>query len=277
MKIPFSKYQGTGNDFILIDDREGQFPNQNAEFIRSLCDRRFGIGADGLILLQRSSSADFKMRIFNSDGGEPGMCGNGLRCLIHFLKRLKIDKETCHIEVTGRIYFCRFQDEKIKICLGSPKILYWDLAIAIENEPLRLFVLDTGVPHAVVFTEDLEKIDLMQIGRKLRFHPKLAPEGANVDFAKILPSKEIRMRTYERGVEGETLMCGTGAAAVAFAAFQIYRLSSPIKIQAPQNEHLEFIVTPIQKGEHEIEMTGPAAIVFTGEIEEGTCKTKKER
>jgi len=266
MKIPFSKYQGTGNDFILIDDREGKLSNQKAELIRSLCDRRFGIGADGLILLQRSSAADFKMRIFNSDGKEAGMCGNGLRCLIHFLKKLKIDRETYHIEVMGRIYPCCFQDEKIQVYFGQPKIQYWDLAFEIENSKLRLFVLDTGVPHAVVFSDDIEQSAFMDLAKKIRFHPRFAPEGVNVDFAKVLPSKEIRMRTYERGVEGETLMCGTGAAAVAFTAFQIYRLSSPIKILAPQNQYLEFRVTPNKKGEHEVEMIGPAAIVFTGEI-----------
>jgi len=267
MKIPFSKYQGTGNDFILIDDRDRKCPIQNAEHIRTLCDRRFGIGADGLILLRSSSCADYTMQFFNPDGSEPGMCGNGLRCFIHFLKTLGMHQETYRIEVKQRIFTCHFEEERIHVVFQNPQVIQWDIPLQIEKEKLSVHVVDTGVPHAVIFDERLEQIDLVQLGRKIRFHPAFSPNGVNVNFAFILPSGEILMRTYERGVEGETLMCGTGAVAVAYAAFKKYQLRNPIQIRAPKNEQLEFVISESLHSGCQIEMAGPVVQVFTGEVD----------
>jgi diaminopimelate epimerase len=257
MMLSFSKYHGTGNDFILIDDRAEVFPVGNTARIRSLCDRRFGIGADGLVLLQNSTRADCKMRIFNADGGEPSMCGNGLRCIIHFLKQLGVAQQRVLVEVKDRLFACQWVGDKIEVNLGTPKIHHWDLAC----EGRTVSILDTGVPHLVSFVENCLQIDLMTEGKALRFHPLFAPDGVNVNFATFLPSGAIRMRTYERGVEGETLMCGTGAAAVAFAASKLHGSNNPISILAPQNTLLEMHIDPVAE---QILMLGPATHVFTG-------------
>jgi len=248
-RVSFVKYQGTGNDFILVDDRLGNF-SWDASLIRSLCHRQRGVGADGVILLGEVPP-DFTMRIFNSDGGEAESCGNGLRCLAQFLKDLGIVRPAYRIRTQGGIANAFFRGKHPAIDLGVPK----EIRLGIETPFGPVHCIDMGVPHAVHFVPDVQRIDVRKKGAALR---KLL--GANVDFASLRSDGSIEARTFERGVEGETLSCGTGAAAIGAVAKQIYRLKEPIPIRFPGGELL------IWEEEGRMVLSGPAEKVFTGSI-----------
>ena len=263
MILSFSKYQGAGNDFIVIDDRSCRFPVEDKELIERLCFRNLGIGADGLVLLQPSSFADFRMRVFNADGMEASMCGNGLRCLIVYLKDLGFKEETFHIETEAEVLKCSYLGGKVSVEFSTPKVLHWGTFLQEGSVLEELFVVDTGVPHAVIFVEDLEECLVEKWGREIRSHPKFAPHGVNVNFVKVSSDGTARIRTYERGIEGETLACGTGAAAAAFVLSQKEGQGMPIRVMPKSGEGLEFSIKGASK---RIEMQGRAEFVFEGRI-----------
>lgn len=263
---PFVKYHGNGNDFILIDGRFfAQFLLEPA-WIQKICHRHYGVGGDGVIFLGNSGSADYRMRIFNSDGGEASMCGNGIRCLILFIEKLGDTRSEWKIETAKEILRCRKEKDEIFVNLGIPTIVSWPEVGQTQNP---LFVVDTGVPHAVVFEEDLSQTLVEERGRKIRFSSEFSPEGVNVNFAFRKGEREWAVRTYERGVEKETMACGTGAAAVAFVAARLSQKSLPIKIVPFSNldsEGMDFQFFPLSNNHWEIEMKGRAQEVFTGQI-----------
>jgi diaminopimelate epimerase len=251
-KLSFVKYQGAGNDFIIIDDRVPFFPTDDTHLIQKLCHRRFGIGADGIILLQTDAKADFRMRILNSDGSEAESCGNGLRCLARFIADIRGESITSYkIWMHDQIVEAFVEKEKISIALNDPR----NLTLHIQQD---VHFVDTGVPHAVVFVPDVQKIDLNREGRALRFHPCFGPRGSNVNFASLQSDGSISVRTFERGVEGETLACGTGAAAVGTIAAQLYNCPSPIRTHFPGGD-LE-----ISFSDEGLKLAGPAVRVFEG-------------
>jgi len=256
MIIPFAKYHGAGNDFILVDDRVLKFPVADEAFIVHMCQHRLGIGADGLILLQPSELADFRMRIFNADGKEAEMCGNGLRCLVDFIRQDGFKLREVSIETQGRIVQCTWKGDKISVDLGS----YEQYGKPVKIEPYTLHMVNTGVPHAVAFVETLEHPQFTAVASKIRSHPALGPEGANVNFAQFYEGK-IYTRTYERGVEDETLACGTGAAAVAIAAVQKYGLKNPVCIVPASQEELF-----VEVHSDRVHLLGQATLVFIGSI-----------
>ncbi len=268
MKIPFTKYHGVGNDFVIVDSRH--VPNFDySHLARVLCHRQHGIGADGLILFFPSTVADYKMAIFNADGSEPTMCGNGIRCLFDFIHR---GVQKLNIETLYGVLTCRQSGDAIAVNLGVPKVLHWPLTLP----QVELFVVDTGVPHAVLFVDDLDNVNVSETGAALRFSPHFAPHGVNVNFVSKLESGKVALRTYERGVEGETLACGTGAAAAAFVVMKHDNLASPIvtltrlsfdqtPIQYRQDLHFQFQTN--EQGATEIEMLGKAVEVFQGSIQ----------
>lgn len=257
MKICFSKYHGAKNDFILIDNRQGKAAIDDPRVIRQLCDRRSGIGADGVLFIEDSTVADYKMRLFNADGSVPAMCGNGIRCAFHFLS-----EQALRIEVAGRIFPCKYQDGKISVDLGVPEVLHWPIYI----DGLPIYVLNTGVPHAVFFA-DVNAGDFVERAREIRSHSAFAPHGVNVNCVQV-QAGALLIRTFERGVEGETLSCGTGAAAAVWTARAVHGMQGRIAIQtrvgfdsALFEESLDFCTS----AEH-IEMRGPAHCVFTGHV-----------
>jgi len=266
LTLCFSKYQAAGNDFILLDDRSSRFSIENRSFIQKLCSRQFGIGADGLILLQTSSCADFRMRICNADGLEAAFCGNGFRCLVLYLRHLGFKEDSFNIETQNAVIGASFQGGKVLVKLPSPKVLCWGGRVEGDLGPYEFFVVDTGVPHAVIFVEDLEEFPVDKIGRQIRFHPLWATSGVNVNFIKIMPDGAIRIRTYERGVEGETLSCGTGAAAAAFVVSRKKESANTLRVIPKSGESLEFSFqdNSLDKKMH---MVGPAALVFEGRLE----------
>jgi diaminopimelate epimerase len=256
MQFNFAKYHGAGNDFVIIDDRKMRFPIEDQKFIEHICEHRLGVGADGVVLLQPSETADFRMRIFNADGKEAAQCGNGLRCLVDFIRQMGHCSSNLTIETHERIVQCSWEGDQITVDLGA---YIW----AHDNFPIGPFSLQlvhTGVPHAVAFVKDLAIADFQSVASKLRFHEAFAPQGANVNFAQMRGDK-IYTRTYERGVEEETLACGTGAAAVAVAAMKKYQLKNPICIVPASREELFVEVTS-----QTVRLRGRATFVFHGSI-----------
>lgn len=271
MHIPFSKYSGCGNDFILIDNRQKVFDTTRTDNIVHLCHRRQGIGADGVVFLEASLNlslkADFRMRIFNADGSEAEMCGNGLRCLVRFIQELGIAGHQFLIETMHQLIRTTLSAEYVSVDMPVPTNYRFFDQLIIEGTPYTLHFLDTGVPHAVLFVDDLHRDKWMTIAPKIRHHPHFKPKGANVNFAVIHSNQEVEMRTYERGVEGETLACGTGATAVAIAAACVHGLSSPIVIKPKSGDaiHIAFpgkLTLPIAISQ--LTMSGPAVKVFSG-------------
>lgn len=261
MKIPFVKYHGAGNDFILVDDRQLCFPVFQKGLIAALCRRSLGIGADGLILLQPSKRADFLMRIFNSDGSEPAMCGNGIRCLAAFIQELRWENPTCMIETKAGLLQCHYANNRIGIHLGSPKVLFTNLTLAINGNPFKIDVVDTGVPHGVIFVDDLHALPFVDTARPIRFDPQFSPGGINVNFAKLFSDGSVAMRTYERGVEEETLSCGTGAAAVGYLVAQKKPAKGPVQIRNKEGTHILDVLSTEPDG---VELWGEAVRVFEG-------------
>jgi diaminopimelate epimerase len=248
-ELIFSKYEGTGNDFILIDDRQQVFPI-NPQKISKLCHRQYGIGTDGLILLRPSSKGDFAMRIFNKDGSEAEMCGNGLRCLLQFLIDLGENKGKFTIETAKKIYPCEIKNEGIFVDMGTPTIL---------EEKGSEILLDVGVPHLVTFVEDLSQFDLE--ARK-----RFSVIRVNVNYARIDPFNTIHMRTFERGVEEETFSCGSGATAVCMAAWKQFGIAGPVKVIFGSGEQLQFKILTENQNLKSIIMSGDVRHVFDGKV-----------
>ncbi|MBS4167888.1 diaminopimelate epimerase [Parachlamydia sp. AcF125] len=262
MNLAFSKYNGCGNDFILIDNRDRRFPDRDASFIRRLCQRQYGIGADGLILLELSQIADFRMRIFNADGCETEMCGNGIRCLVKFAQDLGITKKHYTIQTMHSILEAFSSEDSITISMGEPAEIEWATQIEVDQTLLTVHWIDTGVPHAVIFVDEVEKADWMALAPKIRSHPHFSPKGVNVNFAQI-QKHQISLRTYERGVEQETLACGTGATAAALAAAKTMNIPSPVSIKTRSGDNLEVRFEKTSKF-HNVHLTGSAICTFKG-------------
>ncbi|MGA8164149.1 MAG: diaminopimelate epimerase [Waddliaceae bacterium] len=264
--IPFAKYSGCGNDFILIDNRQQTFSPADRPLIKKLCQRRLGIGADGMIFLENGTrGGDFRMRIINADGSEAEMCGNGIRCLGKFIRQLGVPQNAFSVEVPGRLCHVQLENGDVSVSLGPPTQVQWSLQLPLQHRCFTVDYLNTGVPHAVIFTADVNTVDLAAIGPAIRYHPKLAPAGTNVTIASLSRQREIHLRTYERGVEGETLACGTGAAAAAIAAARKYGLSNPIVVNTHSRETLIFNLTWHQRVVQDVKMKGPATLVYRGE------------
>jgi diaminopimelate epimerase len=224
-KVQFYKLQASGNDFILIDrrkfDKEAKINYK--KFAQKFCARKFGVGADGLLVIESSKKYDFKMRIFNADGSEPEMCGNGARCVAFWANRnlkglakvIKFDTKAGLIEAAVKGKKSDSKCGEVAIKMVEPQGLRLDLMIRILGRTVKANFINTGVPHTIIFVEGIENIDINKIGREIRFHKRFSPAGTNVNFVEISNDGFIKVRTYERGVEAETLACGTGVTASA--------------------------------------------------------------
>jgi diaminopimelate epimerase len=274
MRWPFAKFVGCGNDFILFDNRHGNFPLSQPGLIKWLCHRQEGIGADGILLLENSMLADFRMRIFNSNGSEAEMCGNGLRCFVKWLADQGLQRQIYRIEVMHRILTALLVKNTVCIEMGKPVNSQWNIPLSFENQLLNVHHLDTGVPHTILFVKDLTHIKFIELGAYIRNHSRWMPKGTNVNLAQQTGPQTFKIRTYERGVEGETLGCGTGATAVALAAAYQYHLSSPIIIQTSSGEELSIEFLQQEQDFSNVTLTGPVQGIFQGEID--LCITRKE-
>jgi diaminopimelate epimerase len=252
----FWKYHGRGNDFVLIDDQNKTFPLEE-KTISHMCHRRLGIGADGLILLQKSSKADFRMRIFNSDGKEAKSCGNGLLCLLTFLQDQNLfSQKSLSIETFDRIVYGIKEKNGFSIEMGEPLGLKMNQDLVIDGQKITLHQVNTGVDHAVVFVENIKEALVEKLGKKIRYLKEFSPDGVNVNFVEK-KNDDYHVRTYERGVEAETLSCGTGACAVGTVANKLY---GEKECQISFQEGGLFI----QLENNKIFMKGSATFVFSG-------------
>jgi diaminopimelate epimerase len=231
--IVFTKLVAAGNDFVLIDNRVSRFSRRVlVSLTKQMCDRKFGIGADGLLALEKSRSADFKMRIFNADGSEAEMCGNGSRCFALYCAQLK-GKSVANLKIQtlAGVINAYVNRDRVKVNLTAPKNMKLDIPVSIPGKTLHVNFINTGVPHAVIFTEGLPSMEIVDLGRQIRYHKVFSPRGTNVDFVEVTGVNDITIRTYERGVEDETLACGTGS--VASALITGYKLQGARSITRP--------------------------------------------
>lgn len=267
MKIPFMKMSGSGNDFILIDHRNPILhESQIQDFARKVCQRRISVGADGLILIERSEKADFKWRFFNRDGSEAEMCGNGGRCAARFAYLKRITGASLRFETLAGILTAEVEGKRVRLELTRPHSLKLDETLLIDGKEQKISSINTGVPHVVIFVEDLEKVDVLSIGRIIRFHPHFAPRGTNVNFLHLEKGNQLNIRTYERGVEEETLACGTGVVASALIAAFKGLVKSPVFIKTRGGEIL-VVDYEIEANETKrVFLQGEVHIIYEGEM-----------
>lgn len=259
MQIEFYKYQGTGNDFVMIDNRQGIFPKDNIELIAHLCDRRFGIGGDGLILLENDPETDFKMVYYNSDGNQSSMCGNGGRCLVAFAKKLNVIEDNTTFIATDGLHHASVANN------GIVSLQMIDVE-EVKITPEYVF-MNTGSPHHIQLVEDLEHYNVKENGASIRYGELYGKQGSNINFVKKIDETTFSLRTYERGVEDETLACGTGATAVAIAMNVLGETkANSIDLNVEGGK----LVVSFDKKDGQftnVFLKGPAEFVFKGTIE----------
>lgn len=267
LPLPFCKMSGAGNDFIIIDHRKPLIPEAGmAEFARLVCRRRFSVGADGLFLLEPSNIADFKWRFFNADGSEAEMCGNGARCVARFAYMHGIAAARMRFETLAGIIEAMVADTQVTVTMTPPHSFRFDLPVEVGGRQFVVHSVDTGVPHIVVFVDQIDKVEVAALGRQLRYHPQFAPAGTNVNFLGR-QGEEFCIRTYERGVEDETMACGTGVVAGALVAAFKGLAASPVEMVTSGGVALkvQFTGSP-QEGVDRVLLSGPAHLIYRGEL-----------
>ena len=268
--INFTKMVASGNDFIVAEVRSQKSEVRSLSILaKKFCDRKFGIGADGLLFLEKSKIADIRMRVFNVDGSEAEMCGNGARCVALYSAReqrtdYRVQKKV-KIETKAGIIESQVSGENVRIKLTDPKDIKLNIPIRINNRSLKVNFINTGVPHTVIFVEGLDKIDVVTLGRQIRYHKAFAPRGTNVDFAEVLSNNYIKVRTYERGVEDETLACGTGAVASALlTTYNLQLTTKKINVHPKSGEILKVYFDRQDGNFKNVWLEGKVKIVYTG-------------
>lgn len=271
--IEFTKMQGSGNDFIVLDGKVFSSIVRRPTSLVKLCDRKFGIGADGVLLLEKSKKADVRMRIFNADGSEAEMCGNGARCCA-FYYAFKTRKKEFEIETLAGVLRAQVTSQSVKLKMTDPSDLRLDCKVGAGGKVYEADYVNTGVPHAVIEVDDLDGLSVKEIGRLIRHHKIFQPAGTNVDFIKVYDSGHVCLRTYERGVEDETLACGTGSVASAIIAVlnhvdknQKHKdLASThrVLVTTRSGEVLKVYFKILKKSVKDVWLEGKAQIVFTG-------------
>jgi len=268
MPLPFVKISGTGNDFILIDHRKPRIALEvMPEFARLVCRRRFSAGADGLIFIEDSDKADFKWLFFNGDGSEAEMCGNGARCAARFAYMQGIASAHMRFETLAGIIEATVSDMNVSVRMTEPKDFQQEQTVEVEGNDLVMHSVDTGVPHAVLFVEDYSQVDVRQLGSLIRHHSEFMPAGTNVNFVQKLEGGALKVRTYERGVEDETLACGTGAVASALVFALLGEADSPVDIVTSGGDRLTIIFDLLEdRTATNVFLKGPAHVVYTGDL-----------
>ena len=265
--LRFTKMNGAGNDFILIDNRAGDV-HLDRKKIAHLCDRHRGVGADGVLLLENATNrADFRMRYFNADGGEAEMCGNGARCFARFANKVAKPQKKISFETPAGVISAELVGDAVTLRMTEPTDLRLDIKLPAANGNKTVHFINSGVPHVVIPISRIDDVDVRRDGSALRYHKMFSPTGANVNFIEKRGSKKIAIRTYERGVEDETLACGTGivASALIFAATE--NTNGPITVIARGGDELQVGFEKIGNQFRDVTLTGPAEFVFEGTVE----------
>jgi diaminopimelate epimerase len=292
-QVSFAKLSGAGNDFVVIDNREnviqippnpplqggnctgrpsqeGKYPVDEADFVRKICARRVSVGADGLLLVENSDVADFKMRYFNSDGSEVETCGNGARCIARFAYVEKIvSSSEMNFETRAGIYGAQVMKDNVKLRMGDATGMKLNFPLTLSDgqgmtRPYTVSFVNTGVPHTVFFVDDLDAVDVVKLGRETRCHGDFQPEGTNANFVRVRDAGALDIRTYERGVEDETLACGTGCIAAAIIAAAVGEASSPVVAHTRGGYPLKIYFTLESQGAKEVFLEGDARVIYRG-------------
>jgi diaminopimelate epimerase len=271
MKILFTKMTGAGNDFVVIDNRKNLITDK-VTLARKLCDRHWGIGADGLLLLERDKKAAYRMEYHNADGSYGGMCGNGGRCIAAYAVEHGIAAREHSFLALDHVYEAIVNDPIVKLKMKDPTSIQLNLMLPVQDGSIRIHFVDTGAPHAVVVMRGggsgLESVDVMRLGRELRHHSHFQPSGSNVDFLEIEGTKNLTLRTYERGVETETLACGTGSIAAGVVAFLVDGIRPPTDVRMRSGAVLRVDFGIDSDGKpRDVWLTGPVAVVFEGSVD----------
>ncbi len=265
--IPFTKMSGSGNDFILMDNREGIVPFDNLpQFAQRICCRKLSAGADGLILVENSDNVDFKWRFFNSDGSLAEMCGNGARCVARFAMMNGIANEIMGFETIAGVIHAQVQDDQVKIKMTDPFDLVADATLSTSIGTVHYTSINTGVPHVVIEVDDIESVDVTGLGREIRRHHQFEPAGTNVNF--LFPGDRAvgKVRTYERGVEDETLACGTGIVASALALVERYGAASAVTLETRSGSHQKVYYSKEAGQYRDIYLEGDARVIYKGQM-----------
>ena len=268
MVLEFTKMNGAGNDFVLLDNRAGNIKLTTEQVIH-LCDRHRGVGADGVMLLvpARTGKADWAWDFYNSDGSAADMCGNGARCFARYVQKATGQIGSFTFETAAGIIAASFDGARVTVNLTKPKDFKLNQSVPLASGNTTIHSLNTGVPHAVLFVPDADKAMVMEQGAEIRRHAHFGPRGTNVNFVQVLGKNHIRVRTFERGVEGETLACGTGVSACAMVSARVHGFVSPVKVQVQGGDQLEVSFKENGGEFDDVRLTGPADFAFTGQVE----------
>ena len=264
--VRFWKLEGAGNDFLGLDGRSGSF-KLNRKKIADLCDRRRGVGADGVLVVEKPKrrGADFRMRYYNSDGGEAEMCGNGARCFALLTRAVSGRKgNELRVQTQAGLLTLQIRGQEVQVSMTEPTRLRLGKKVVVAGRKVVVDFLNTGVPHAVLFVRSVRSIDVAKQGRAIRYHSAFAPSGTNVNFVEIGRGNRIHVRTYERGVEGETLACGTGVVAASILSNLRRGLRSPILVATRGGDHLRVGFSMENGHARKVTLQGPARIVYRG-------------
>jgi diaminopimelate epimerase len=267
MKIKFTKMHGAGNDFVLIDDRDGKVPWEDHFLMAALAGRRTGIGCEGVILVQHSDKADFRMRFLNPDGTEVELCGNGSRCAAAFAHSIGASGTALTMETMCGLIDAQLSDSGVCVWMPEPSKKNYGIELKVGKMSVRGDFINTGVPHFVVQVPNISTVDVEGLGRALRLHPAFAPDGTNVDFVTFRAPNRMSMRTYERGVEAESGACGTGAVACAVVAVETQQFTLPANVKTPSGYDLTIDGDWRHRKCTGLTLSGPVKFVFTGEID----------
>jgi diaminopimelate epimerase len=265
-EIVFTKASGAGNDFIIIDNRDDGLPVDKATLAQRLCSRHFGIGADGLLLVESSSKAHFMMKYYNSDGSFGGMCGNGGRCIARYAFIRGIAPSELLFEALDFTYHAEVLDQGVCLTMKDPRGLKHDIDVRVGHDTYHGSFVNTGSPHFVTFVDDVMRVPVEMHGRSIRLDPMFSPEGTNVNFVQVTDPNIIRLRTYERGVEIETLACGTGSVASGIISHLFKGQQFPITVQVQSGESLKVSATVEANQIRSPKLEGSAHILFAGRL-----------
>ncbi|MAB77337.1 MAG: diaminopimelate epimerase [Verrucomicrobiales bacterium] len=267
--LKFTKMNGAGNDFVVVDNRDNSL-FLSEDQIKRLCDRQRGVGADGFLAVEPSQNgADYRMRYYNADGGEAEMCGNGARCFARFVNQLEGNSLTeTNFETIAGVIKGEFLNDEVRIQLSKPFDFALNETLEIKDRKRLVHSVNTGVPHAVIFVDELASVDVCALGAATRHHDHFAPTGTNVNFVQIIEPGSICIRTFERGVEAETLACGTGMVACSIVHHEISDVPSPIRVTVAGGDTLEVGFDRVSEGAYEnVTLLGPAEFTFEGILE----------
>ena len=264
MKIPFWKMHGAGNDFILVDDRALTFPAADHSWLAAIGSRRTGVGCEGIILIQPSDSVHFKMRFFNPDGSEVDMCGNGARCIARLAHEIGVAPDHMKFETGAGMIEAEMVGERVRLAMTTPKDWRLNQLLDLDGVKRPYGFVNSGVPHVIMPVEDLDGEDVARTGAAIRYHKDFAPKGTKANFIKVTGPSALRIRTYERGVEAETLACGTGMVAAGLIAGRMGWVKAPVHITCASGDVIEVNFVLTADGADKVTMLGPAAHVFSG-------------